>query len=402
MGQAPWRAIKIAIWLVAILAILLLIVLPLATSLWIQLMPNPPASMRRYLSWIQDLQHYSFSFFAGAYFFFLGSCFASFLNVVAWRVPRGQSVLGHSSCPDCNNRLPFGDNVPLIGWLHNEGQCSFCQACISPRYLVVELVLGSVFLLITLATLASGGITLPIRPPNQDTGFTRILFNPQWDLIQIVAGQLILILFLFTFALIDLERFSLARSILIIGIFFGFGLALLNPATTLFCYTWPLSNVWPMTPGSFALYKTLLIGLLTGGLCGKLLDCGLQRRLKVNSNQRHCADVPEEIEDTFEKLGIAEAEHKYLNSMRAACEETERTSATKQTTPSFYYAMALCGLFLGWQSALILMIWIVVLTFTLPKTMRAGPYNLKTANTILFAACIIHLMSWRWMNLLGN
>ncbi len=402
MGQAPWRAIKIAIWLVAILAILLLIVLPLATALWIQLMPAPPASMGRYLRWIQNLQYYSLSLLAGAYFFFLGSCFASFLNVVAWRVPRGQSILGHSSCPDCNNRLPFRDNFPVVGWLYNEGQCSSCQAPISPRYLVVELALGSVFLLIALATLASGGITLPIRPPNQDTGFARILFNPQWDLIQIVAGQLSLILFLFTFALIDLERFSLPRSILIIGIFFGFGLALLTPATTLFCYTWPLSNAWPMTPGSFGLWGTLLIGTLAGGLCGKLLDCGLRRHLKVNPIQQLWDDVPEEIEDTFEKPGIAEAENKYLESARAACEQTENTSATKQTTSSFYYAMALCGLFLGWQSALILIIWIVVLTFALPKTMRAGRYNLKTANTILFAACIIHLMSWRWMNLLGN
>ena len=422
MGQSHWRALKHAAWLVATLAILLLIVLPLATSLWVQLMPNPPASMGKYLRWIESLQRYSLSLIAAAYFFLLGSCFASFLNVVAWRVPRGRSILGHSSCPHCNRRLGFRDNFPIIGWLRNQGQCSSCQSPISPRYLVVEVILGSVFLLVALATLASGGMTLPVRPPNDGTGFVRVLFDPKWDLIQIVAGQLCLLLFLFTFALIDLERFPIPRSILMTGIFVGFGCLLVAPAMFLFDYTWPMVNRWPMDWGSLNLIFTVFIGMLAGGICGKLLNRLLSGRL----NQT-VGPVESEVVESDDAETQVEQENQAQPAVQPASEPTltqshheppavnslpmdEQPSTNllagntlpKRVPTSFYYGMVLCGLFLGWQSAIIISAWVTLLVILWPQKIRLGQYPLKTGNSLLFVACIIHLMTWRWMDLLGN
>ena len=422
MGQSHWRALKHAAWLVATLAILLLIVLPLATSLWVQLMPNPPASMSKYLRWIESLQHYSLSLIAGVYFFLLGSCFASFLNVVAWRVPRGRSILGHSSCPHCNRRLGFRDNFPIIGWLRNQGQCSSCQSPISPRYLVVEVVLGSLFLLVALATLASGGMTLPVRPPNDGTGFVRVLFDPKWDLIQIVAGQLCLLLFLFTFALIDLERFPIPKSILMIGIFVGFGCSLVAPAMFLFDYTWPMVNRWPMDWGSLNLIFTVFIGMLAGGICGKLLNRLLSGRLNqtvelFESEGVESDDAETQVEQESQAQPAVQPvseptltpslhQPSAVDSLPMDDQPSTNLLAVntlpKRVPTSFYYGMVLCGLFLGWQSAIIISAWVALLAILWPQKIRVGQYSLKTGNSLLFVACIIHLMTWRWMDLLGN
>jgi leader peptidase (prepilin peptidase)/N-methyltransferase len=92
--------------------------------------------------------------------FTLGLAFGSFLNVCIYRLPRGISVIHpRSSCPHCKATIHFYDNVPVLSWLILRGRCRHCQARISPRYLVVELLTGFLFLLCyahfgyTLATL---------------------------------------------------------------------------------------------------------------------------------------------------------------------------------------------------------------------------------------------------------
>ncbi|MBO3087204.1 prepilin peptidase [Cellulomonas dongxiuzhuiae] len=70
----------------------------------------------------------------------------SFLNVVVWRVPRGESVVRPpSACPTCRARIVWYDNVPVVSWLVLRGRCRRCAARISVRYPVVELVTGLLF-----------------------------------------------------------------------------------------------------------------------------------------------------------------------------------------------------------------------------------------------------------------
>jgi leader peptidase (prepilin peptidase) / N-methyltransferase len=63
----------------------------------------------------------------------------SFLNVVAIRVPRGESLIAPGShCPHCDTPIKPYDNVPVLGWLLLRARCRSCGAPISPRYPLVE------------------------------------------------------------------------------------------------------------------------------------------------------------------------------------------------------------------------------------------------------------------------
>ena len=79
--------------------------------------------------------------------FGLGASIASFLNVVAWRVPRGESIVRPPShCPKCNAPIRWWQNIPILSWLALRGKCASCRAPISPRYIIVETIGGLLFL----------------------------------------------------------------------------------------------------------------------------------------------------------------------------------------------------------------------------------------------------------------
>jgi len=95
--------------------------------------------------------------------FALGLAFGSFLNVCIYRLPLGLSVVRPgSACPRCGSPIRFYDNLPVLSWTILRGRCRQCSARISPRYLFVELITGTVFLLcyahfgLTLAMLKCG------------------------------------------------------------------------------------------------------------------------------------------------------------------------------------------------------------------------------------------------------
>ncbi len=76
----------------------------------------------------------------------LGLAVGSFLNVVIWRVPRGESVVRPAShCPTCNTEIGARDNVPVLSWLWLRGRCRSCNGRISARYPVVELMVAVLF-----------------------------------------------------------------------------------------------------------------------------------------------------------------------------------------------------------------------------------------------------------------
>src|SRR5689334_845713 len=72
-----------------------------------------------------------------------GAIVGSFLNVVAYRLPRGESLLRPGSrCPECETPIKPYDNVPVLGWLLLRGRCRACGARIAWRYPVVEAITG--------------------------------------------------------------------------------------------------------------------------------------------------------------------------------------------------------------------------------------------------------------------
>ncbi|MGH8869298.1 MAG: prepilin peptidase [Actinomycetes bacterium] len=79
----------------------------------------------------------------------VGLLVGSFLNVVAHRVPNGESVLRpRSACPACGQEIRARDNVPVVSWLLLHGRCRDCDARISARYPAVELLTALVFALL--------------------------------------------------------------------------------------------------------------------------------------------------------------------------------------------------------------------------------------------------------------
>lgn len=97
-----------------------------------------------------------------------GLCIGSFLNVVIGRVPlmleRGwrkesADLLGvayeapprltlaspASRCPSCGHAIAWHENIPVLSWLRLRARCSACQAPISARYPVVEIVTAVLF-----------------------------------------------------------------------------------------------------------------------------------------------------------------------------------------------------------------------------------------------------------------
>jgi len=81
-----------------------------------------------------------------------GACTGSFVNVVAWRLPREESLLWPGShCPRCGTSLAWFENVPVLGWLLLRGRCRHCHRPIAARYPLVELLTSGLWVAMLLA-----------------------------------------------------------------------------------------------------------------------------------------------------------------------------------------------------------------------------------------------------------
>jgi leader peptidase (prepilin peptidase)/N-methyltransferase len=86
-----------------------------------------------------------------------GLVLGSFLNVVAYRLPRGESPVSPGSrCPHCEHPVRPRDNVPVLAWFLLRGRCRDCGAPISPRYAIVEATTGALFAVIVAARYPDG------------------------------------------------------------------------------------------------------------------------------------------------------------------------------------------------------------------------------------------------------
>ncbi|WP_311288246.1 prepilin peptidase [Microbacterium sp. ARD31] len=79
----------------------------------------------------------------------LGLAIGSFLNVVAYRVPAGVSLLRESRCMSCESKVPPSLNIPVLGWVLLRGRCATCGRPISARYPMVEALAGLAFAAVT-------------------------------------------------------------------------------------------------------------------------------------------------------------------------------------------------------------------------------------------------------------
>ena len=94
---------------------------------------------------------------AGAF----GATIGSFLNVVAYRLPRSESLVHPGSrCPGCGTAIKPYDNVPVLGWLWLRGRCRSCRAPISPRYPIIEATTATLAVAVVLTKHSAADIVL--------------------------------------------------------------------------------------------------------------------------------------------------------------------------------------------------------------------------------------------------
>ena len=132
----------------------------------------------------------------------IGACIGSFANVVAWRLPRQESLVHPPShCPRCGTRLAWHENVPVFGWLRLGGRCGHCHQPIAIRYPLVEVLAAGLWVAVLL------GAPLAMGP------------HPHPSLL-LIAGWL-LASWLLPMALIDLDRLWLPEPMLRWGVLLG-------------------------------------------------------------------------------------------------------------------------------------------------------------------------------------
>ena len=92
-----------------------------------------------------------------------GLCLGSFLNVVAYRLPAGISlVTPGSACPGCGTAIRPYDNLPVVSWVMLGGHCRACDARISARYPITEALTGALFAAVVIARGSTAGIWLDL------------------------------------------------------------------------------------------------------------------------------------------------------------------------------------------------------------------------------------------------
>jgi leader peptidase (prepilin peptidase)/N-methyltransferase len=78
--------------------------------------------------------------------FIFGAMIGSFLNVVIYRIPKGESIVFPASkCQSCQTPLKWYHNIPIVSWLFLRGKCGFCKEPIAKQYPIVEFVTGVIF-----------------------------------------------------------------------------------------------------------------------------------------------------------------------------------------------------------------------------------------------------------------
>ncbi len=205
----------------------------------------------------------------GLFFLALGACVGSFVNVIAWRWPRGQGITRPASrCGTCGRSLSWWENVPVISWLALRGRCRTCGVRLGWNHLAVEIGCGALFAF-TVALLFMGPFREPMEP---DAAWW--LRAGAMRAAPLLAGVLVLWMCLLAASLIDAETglipLGLTSTAMVTGLLAAATQGLVWTGTDVQgSHAWPLG--WPSPRWTGAGLGGLLglgvsVGLLWSGL----------------------------------------------------------------------------------------------------------------------------------------
>lgn len=226
-------SIKLLWWgLLAIPALGYIVGIPLFNSLWEALSGEAVDVAGKGPDWTiaKEMMFRAAKFLVFGIFTYLGACIGSFLNVVAYCVPRGESAgLRDSSCPKCKTKISRMDNLPVFSYINLSARCRACQVPIPARYLIVELLVAAIFGSLFLYELVTGAANIPAMGKVSYTGILWIVLYPKWHIISIYFFHCFFMSFLVVLSLIEWDRQKLALRFSI-----GLVLSFLIPATIFF------------------------------------------------------------------------------------------------------------------------------------------------------------------------
>ena len=131
--------------------------------------------------------------------FCMGTVFGSFFTLAVYRIPLRQDITHtRSYCPKCNHKLSFFDMIPVLSYIFLGAKCRYCKEKIRPRYFLLEILSGIVFVLFALS----------------------IKFNIYMLNISVIVYMVIGILYiatLFIIAGIDKENIEIEKPVLLFG-----------------------------------------------------------------------------------------------------------------------------------------------------------------------------------------
>ena len=83
------------------------------------------------------------------FIFIVGIVMGSFLNVLIYRIPKGENIaFPPSKCQSCKTALKWYHNIPIFSWLFLKGKCAFCKESIAMQYPLIEFITGIIFVLL--------------------------------------------------------------------------------------------------------------------------------------------------------------------------------------------------------------------------------------------------------------
>ncbi len=320
------------------------------------------------IDWQLSLVASLFDATVAVFFFVVGACIGSFLNVVAYRLPLGRNIGGHSACPYCATPIDGADNVPFLAWIKLRGRCRTCRLPISVQYPLVELSLAIVFLIVYLTEFASGGANLP-RAGNSSAGqvgMLRVSVTP--ELMLRLFTYLFLLSSLVAAALIAIKRRRVPLKLFLWGMLPLVCAAAFMPS--MLVVPWRVSQELGPVEARMDAIVTLMCGAVTGMAIARLL-----------------------------------APLNYPGFDRSLMSADAKSTGARQ----FVGAMAIAGTVVGWQSCVSLA-WCVVLsamvgvcivhmifgrrTRTTPRLGKIAPGDLAVW---VWLGLLVFRANWSWL-----
>lgn len=183
--------------------------------------------------------------------FIMGASVGSFINVCVYRLPMEKSVFWPGShCGSCVQSIAWYDNIPILSYILLGGRCRNCKSSYSIRYMMVELLTGLLFATVFYLNVSVNILGFEFIQSNSWTISHGVIPLEAWI---VFLSQVLLISFLLTASITDLDSMEIPLGITVTGTAFGLIISTFQPwpfpgEATAFLTQFSNAKDWPSHP----------------------------------------------------------------------------------------------------------------------------------------------------------